>query len=496
MKKLSILLLMPVLMFAQNINKNLINAKSFEFRKNIFVYGINQSGNDMSFIVYKFSHELGKTDSAVQIIGKENFKEYLEINSDTLHGFLNFYLQKSNSNNMVTLIRLNDSLQTIAKAEHLDVSKINSLTTFESEHYSFSESTYTIRSTEDSIGKQFFLTKYELLNKQEPFEYKLSWQYPLEKRNIHSAHIFYANNEVLFMYVNISSGEKKGQWILKINTSKGTLVKGIKLNTKGDTRNFIYSACHYDPLTKAVLVCGNVYNEQQIDFETGKYEFANMNKQNTYFFTTIDSTCENIIRNEKTVPFLFAAGKTQTKEIICHWAKCKEIYKTGPSDYSIYYSLYSNHPPDLLFLYETGFYMNISINESDVELYADKIYNSSGTIPGLITGENKDNTGKIEINSLNELDKVLYKWPVTDVEQTIGKDDLKNTKWVLVKNNLSTDRKIFYAVRIGLKGPEQKLLLESGRYNHPEIYKINDDKLIIFNTTPENNAFSIAIKSW
>lgn len=75
-------------------------------------------------------------------------------------------------------------------------------------------STYTIRTSENSLGKQFYLTKYDVISNQKPFEYKQAWQYPLEKRNINTTHVFYADSEVVFIYVTILSGDRKMQWIL------------------------------------------------------------------------------------------------------------------------------------------------------------------------------------------------------------------------------------------------------------------------------------------
>jgi hypothetical protein len=483
-------------MLSQSKTLPLLKANSFKFRNKIYVYGFEKGKSELQFKVYKSDLELNKVDSVIVSIGKENTETYLEISADTLHNYLNFYFQKSNNKNLATLVRLNDSLRLIAKVDEFESNKINSLTTFENEIYTYNNTTYTIRTSEDSLGKQFYLSRYDVLSDKKPFEYKFIWQYPLEKRNINTTHVFFANETVLFIYVNIISGDKKGQWVLKLDAKNGTVIKGIKLNGKNDLRTYLYSNYHYDNKSKQLLVAGNIYNDEQINLEENKYAFVNLNKQNTYFFTSIDSLCENIKRHEKTVPFVNAVPKAASKEVVFYHVKIKEIIKNSDSDYSAYCSLYKSNGTDLLFLYETGFYINCILNETDVEFYADKIQYGLTSLPALVTNDLKDLNGKLEVKSVRELDKLFYKWPITDVEKHFGKDDLKNPKWIFVSTDINSAKKTFYKVTIGKKGPEHKVLLENSKYNHPEIYRTNNEKIILFNTNPEQSGFTLSLANW
>lgn len=496
MRFLIYIFIIPVIAFSQSVSLPLLKANSFVFKNTIYVYGFEKGKSELQFKVYKSGLELKKMDSVLVSLGKENPEAYLEISADTLHNYLNFYFQKSNNKNLATLIRLNDSLRLITKVENFESNKINSLTTFENEVYTYKNSTYTIRTSEDSLGKQFYLSRYDVLSDKKPFEYKFTWQYPLEKRNINTTHVFYANDAILFMYVNIISGDKKGQWILKLDAKKGSMIKGVKLNAKGDTRNFIYNTYHYDNKTKQLLAAGNIYTEEQINFEENKYGFTNLNKQNTYFFTTIDSLCENIKRNEKTVPFVYNVPKPPSKELTYYHVRIKELRKNGDSDYSAYCSLYKSNGADLLFLYETGFYINCILNETDIEFYADKIHMALSTLQNLVNKDLKDINGKMELKSATELDKLLYKWPIADVEKCFGKDDLKNPKWIITSTDINTAKKTFYKITIGKKGPEHKILLENSKYNHPEIYRLDNEKLILFNTNSDQTGFTLSSTTW
>lgn len=496
MKWLKYILFIPFFVNAQSVNKSLIRANSVFFKKHIYVYGFDKINSELTLKVFKFDIKLISCDSTAIVIGKENAENYLDITADTLHGYLNFYLQKSNNKNLASLIRYNDSLRLITKVENFESNKINSLTTFENEIYTYKNSTYTVRTSEDSLGKQFYLSKYEVISDQKPFEYKYAWQYPLEKRNINTTHVFYADDAFLFMYVNIISGEKKGQWVIKLNSKTGQLIKGIKLNDKNEERTFVYNTFLYDTKSKMMLVAGNIYTLEQLDLEENKFTFKNLNKQNTFFFTIIDSLCETVSRNEKTVPFIMAINKPASKEVFQYHVKLKELKKTGENEYSGYATIYKNYNTNLLFLYETGYFFNFTLNEMDVEFYSDKIHINTSLLKNFITTDSKDINGKIELASIMEFDKFLYKSPISDVEKSYGKDDLKNPKWILSKTDINTGKKTFYDIKIGAKGPEQKVILETSKYQFPEIYKTESDKLILFNSVPENTTFSLIVKFW
>lgn len=500
MRSVLFILLFPVLVCGQSINRTLLKPNSLYFRNSIYVFGFEQNKNDLNFKLYKASPDLNKLDSISNSLGKEKAEDLLEITADTLHGYLNFYFQKANSKNLATLARYNDSLKLIAKVENFESNKINSLTTFENETYTYKNSTYTIRTSEDSLGRQFYLTKYIFISDQKPFEYKQTWQYPLEKRNINTTHVFYADSEVVFIYVTILSGDRKGQWILKLNSKNGTIVKGIKLNANGDDRNYILNTFSYDLKEKELLIAGNVYTKQQLDIGSKTFAFTGLNKENTFFFIKIDGNNEVVSRDQKTIPVAViapvvkSAGKPGPPPF--YHVKIKELKKTSKTEYTAYCNVYKSTPGSLVFLYEGGFSFDVSIEEMGIELTADKIYNSIVPFPGLVNTDPKDINGKIELKDILEFDKFLYKQPIADVEKQFGKDDLKNPKWIICKSDMKTGINSFYNVTIGQKGIESKLVLQGSKYNNPAVYKIKNDKLILFNYNQETLVFSLFVANW
>ena len=132
----------------------------------------------------------------------------------------------------------------------------------------------------------------------------------------------------------------------------------------------------------------------------------------------------------------------------------------------------------------------------DVEFYSDKIYFNCSSLKCFVNFDTKDINGKIELKSILEFDKFLYKKPISDVELLFGKDDLKNPKWVLTKTDINSSIKSFYEVKIGPKGTVHKLILENSKYQYPKVYKAEDDKIILFNTNTESSNFSLSVKIW
>lgn len=490
----------PAFVFGQSVNRALLKANSLYFRNSVYVFGFVQDKNDLNFKLYKASTNLSRLDSVSTTIGKEKAENLLEITADTLHGYLNFYFQKVNSKNLASLVRYSDSLKLITKTENFESSKINSLTTFENETYTYKNSTYTIRTSEDSLGKQFYLTKYNLITNQKPFEYKQVWQYPLEKRNINTTHVFYADSEVVFVYTTILSGDRKGQWILKLNSKNGTIIKGIKLNANGDDRSYILNTFHYDEKEKELLLIGNLYTKQQLDIESKNSAFTGLNKENTFFFIRVDATNEVVSRDQKTIPLTIISPpvKTNIKPPAppFYHVKIKELRRISKTEYNAYCNVYKNTPGSLLFLYETGFSINISIEEMGLEIIVEKIYNNLSLFPGLVNMDLKDINGKIELKSINEFDKFLYKQPISDVEKQFGKDDNQKPKWIIFKSDIKTGVNSFYGVTLGLKGIESKLLLQASKYNNPTIYKTDNQKLIKYTGNSESGIFELSVLNW
>lgn len=497
MNRFLILIFIPTLLAGQTVKRSILKANSFFYKQNIYVYGLEKTKNVLQFKVFKFSNTLQKSDSVQFSLGNDNPDNYLDINSDSLYGYLNFYLQKADNKNQVTLIRLNDSLRTMLKADNVEVTKLNSLTAFESEKYIFRNSTYIIRSSGEHPDKQFFLTKFDITDPKKINEFKQAWQFPFEKKFIREARVFYADSEVVLVTTNIFEGEKKGQWLIKVNARNGQLLSGKRISIANDKRAFLYSGFHYNKETKEIMLAGNIYTENQLNLGAATYSFSPV-KNNLFFFVVIDSTNEYILRAEKNLPLAVisatTAGKSAKKEVFNYHLKIKGLTKRSPFEYLLYVDIYKNTAQSLSFLYETGFNLTLNLNNDEVELVPDKIYNSTSIVPGIVVADPKDINGKFDLKSIEEYPKFLCSTPISDAERCYGRDEQQNPKWILRKNDLKTNKTSFYHVTVGAKGLQSKLMLENDKYTFPNIYSISSQKILLFNF--DSGIFELSLTDW
>ena len=147
----------------QAIKRSLLSANVVSFHNSLYVYGYEQSQANLKFKCFSFSTKLQAKDSIEYNLGKHTPSDYLEISADTMHDVLNFYFQLANQKNVVSLLRVNDSLKQITTAENYDANHINSLAVFDDEKFAYKQDLYVIRTATDSADKQFYLSNNFLL---------------------------------------------------------------------------------------------------------------------------------------------------------------------------------------------------------------------------------------------------------------------------------------------------------------------------------------------
>ena len=275
---LILFLLISVKIDSQSITKPLIHPHSFYFKQHVYVFGFQQKPKELQFKCYRYSNALQLKDSTEVNLGNYKPEQFLEITTDTLHSVLNFYFQLANQKNVVSLFRLNDTLGKIGFTENYDANHINSLTAFDDEKFISTNDLYLVRTSIDTSGKQFFVSKYQLKSITQPFEYDFKWQFALDRKFIHRASVVYSDTNFVLVHVNVSDGLKKGQWLLRLHAKTGELIKGTKLNLKGDTRHFLMSNYSYDLKLKTVDIIGSIYPNETIDFKKETSDFKNSAK--------------------------------------------------------------------------------------------------------------------------------------------------------------------------------------------------------------------------
>lgn len=476
---------------AQTYKRNLLSANSFTKGQDLYIYGYEQQKNNLKFRCFSFNKKLVQKDSIDFDLGNHTPADFVDISSDTLHGVVNFYFQEANQKNLVTLLRLNDTLGKICSTENYDANHINSLSAFDDEKYYYTNSLYIIKEVKtDTSSNQFYLSKYQIQNMNKPFEYDFKWQFAFDRQYIHRASVLYADSMQVIIYAHVNDGPKKGQWILRINAINGELLNGTRLNGKIDTRHFLISNFHYDNKTGNISLIGNIYGTEMIDFIKKTSNFLNLSKRNTLFFITIDASGDIKTKTEQLIalPIQINTGKS----LISYHLKIREFKKISETDYDIWADMYELTDPKTLSYY-TSWHITIKPNDVDYAITPDKFFICSKTLPKLISSSETDTYGKFIMKDISDYDKFKYKPLLSSVVVRTGNDDLQNPYYILKKTDISQATKIYYHVFMGKKELESKIILKAEQSQKANVFFINDLSYISFITNFANSEFELKL---
>ncbi|MBL7930511.1 MAG: hypothetical protein JNL60_01330, partial [Bacteroidia bacterium] len=248
---------------SQEINLAIEKAGSCVFNKQLFVFGLQEQGAATHFRLYRSSSDLKILDSLnVKIKGKSD--SYLDLTYDTLHGYLNIYLQQKETKK-VSIFRFNKKNELVVSVQEVEIARLNNTSLFSGETLLFKNVIYSVKTESDSSGKQFYVNKYELKSDAENFDYVFKWQFPFERKNVSSAHLFYANKHYVLLFVMVSEGPKTGQWVLKLHATTGQLVRATKLNDKNETNTYFFGNFFFDEVYKSIYLAGQKLSAPQFD---------------------------------------------------------------------------------------------------------------------------------------------------------------------------------------------------------------------------------------
>jgi hypothetical protein len=476
----------------QTIKRNLLSANILSFHNSLFVFGYEQSQANLKFKCFSYSTRLIAKDSIEFNLGKHTPSDYLEINADTMHDVLNFYFQLANQKNVVSLLRVNDSLKQIATAENYDANHINSLAVFDDEKLDYKQDLYVIRTAIDSADKQFYLSKYHVKSMNKPFEYDFKWQFAFERKHIYRASVLAADTHQVVVYAHVFDGLKKGQWILRINANTGEIIRGTKLSAKGDQRHFLMSNFIIDKKTKSIDVIGSVYDANSIDFKNKTSNFTSQAKNHKLFLVTIDSLGDVTQRVEKVFP-LPIQTKTQTGLQSFH-LKIREFTKNSDGSYNIWSDVYEQSLPNVL-TYYSSWQFNLVPNDVDYDVNRSTFTISSKVIPNFMSLAKGDNYGKYLLNDIGDYDRFKYKKPLNEVVIKTGLDELNNAFYVLKKTDILSAKKSYNYIFMGKKGLEYKALLKSEQGQNINLIFTDKKSYISFITNIGNSDFELKVNN-
>lgn len=489
---LILLLLNSVKFNGQSVTKSLINPNTFYFKQHVYVFGYQQKPKQLQFKCYRFSNNLLLKDSNEVNLGNFTPEQFLEITSDTLHNVLNFYFQLANQKNAVSLFRLNDTLDKICFTENYDANHINSLTAFDDEKFISNNDLYLVRTNIDTSGKQFYVSKYQLKSITQPFEYDFKWQFALDRKFIHRASVIFSDTSFVLVYVNVSEGLKKGQWMLRLNAKTGELMRGTKLNLKGDTRHFLMSNYSYDLKQKTIDIIGSIYQNETIDFKKGTSDFKNSAKTHQLFLIQIDSLGDVSSRTEKSLPLPLQSNKLNASSN--YHLKIRAFTKTKDNNYNLWADIYESNTP-LILTYVSSWHLDLIATDIDYDITPAKFLNGTSVLPNFISYEKGDAYGKFYLDTPGDYDKFKYKTPKNSVVVKTGLDDINNTNFVYKKTDITNSTKQFYSVFVGKKGLENKVILKTNKGQQANLYFTNTKSYISFLSNVENTQFEIKINT-
>lgn len=454
----------------------------------VYAYGLKVQDKKTQFLIFRFNQKIEKTDSLAIDLGKTNAGDYLMINSDSLHDYLNIYVQKKEKK-LVNILRFDKKFRLIANIENVDVARLNSIAAFESEICYFKNSVYTVKvSSPDSGGRQFYLNKYTLKSELKNFEYDFVWQFPFEKKNINSAHIVLVSKSFVMVYVNVIEGSKAGQWLLRIDPVKGTLIRGTKLN-KGDAGFYTFGAIYCDSITKQVFVTGQKFLETELSQKDNKVNNAGKPYVAIYL-TEIDSMSELISRQEFKIPVNEPKGN---KIVSAYILRTENFQKTKDGNFLFEHDIYKGVHP----CYQYCNTISHTIALTDEKLSLDKNAASTNTLieKYYFSSDKADVNGKLCADSLMDFEKLYYKSIPFKVRVGYKLDETNNGLWLLKKSDAKKGIEDFSILLTIKKVNQLNKIIEIPKAENAGIFILSKNRYVLSRQLNEEN-FEITILNW
>ncbi|MDX2173903.1 MAG: hypothetical protein SFY56_12345 [Bacteroidota bacterium] len=417
---------------AQTLDLPISKANSQLFASSIFCFGLRTEVKKNTLCIYKIDSKLKLTDSLIIDLPKSSTDDYLQLYSDTLHNYLNIYLQKKDKKT-VTIYRFDRKFKLIATIENADVARLNSISNFEKEVLHFENTVYTVKQTADTTGNQFYVNKYKLKSELKAFEYQNEWQFPFERRYINSAHLMFANKAFVFLYVNVLGGNKTGQWLLKINAQTGKLNKASKLNDKGEMNFYQYGNFLFDTTSQTSHLIGQRFTEAQFNQTKNTINITNATFASAYYLQ-IDSAGEQILKQDFKLPIV--EPKTANKKPIANYLfRVTKFSIDNENNVLFETDIFKSTNANLCYTYCNTNLFKLSSNNGQYVLEKNSIQTNPLVETYLSSKDNLDMNGKLCADSLINFETVYYKSQLFPSKVNFKWDESKNPIYIVQKTD-------------------------------------------------------------
>lgn len=477
---------------AQLIELNLKKAGIQYFNNKLYAFGLIQKDNKTNLLVYELNSKLNKTDSLLMEIVKGKVEDFLDLSSDTLHDQLNIYLQNK-ENKSVQILKINRKFKTNGLSDAVDVARVNSLALFQNDIYYFMNDVYTLKSINDSSGRQYYLNKHSLKSDKPGFEYEQKWQFPFERRNIRSARIIYADRKIVLVFVHVGEGDKKGQWVLKVSAMNGNLRKGTRIGEKGDPNCYFFNQIKVDTSTGTIHLAGQRFSEKDLNLEEKKFNLSGKTSLSIYL-AVIDSAGLILNNSEFKLPIAEQKGYTN-KTPVNYLLRMYSLDKDPEGVYTIGAEVYKANTG--LFCYKYCNSTKIKLRELDGQISMEK--NSIGTHPMIEkhyhTIDPLDMNGKLCVDSLLEFDKLYTKNINFKAAEAFKLDETGNPIWLLQKTETKKGTQNFT-----LLGPVKKIyqlssMITVNKTESARVLVVSPTNFLISRQTADDK-FLLQIYNW
>lgn len=432
------------------------------FKGYVHAYGFKNN----LFMVYKLKPNLQLLDSITYDLGKNKSIDFLSVDTDTLYENLNFYLQKKDKQN-ATLLRIDHKFKVLNEFKNVDITKLDPFATFDHQKFVYKKCVYAVKTAFDSTGKQYYLSKYELQNSNDkPFDHKFKWQFNFEKKFIKNVNVFYADTSKVLVYVHVYDGERKGQWVLKINAATGLIIKGKKISSN-TAFNYRYGTHYVDSVSKNIFILGQLTQGDQLASPTP-----------TLFILQFDSLLS--LNSQKLVTQRIISANPKVKGGGNYIFQVNKVKFLSPNNYQYQMDIYKYNVIDYK-------YSNTHIKPFSFE--DDAIVSDPATIKEFpeienyyFTTDKKDLNGKIFADTSKSADRLFYIPPVFKVNHAFRINSGEMPVWILKKTDAKTNTIHHSILRPGVKVYETKSISINPKDENPGMLFYGKENYILFFT--------------
>ena len=433
---LSVFLAQP-LFRAQSKTFSLSHATAISYKQHVYCAGIKQK----HVYLFRCNNQLQVIDSAAHALSSGDAQEYLQINADTLHDFLNVYVQKKNTKRL-DIFRFNQDLTLHSHIQDVEVARLNNQSITGGQHLFYRDLVFVMKHAPDSSGEQYFLNAYRLKSDKENFDYQFLWQYPFERKHIQYIKLLKADSIQVLLFVKIFKGPKTGHYFLKVDAKNGHLVKVVKLR-EGPETQLMPPTVYENSADKRLYLYGQLFNGKQ--YKPAQNMLSNVSASvGLMYVLVIDSMQEVLSRKEFNLPIKDVLAGNQKSGLI-YLVKSTNIARTSGGNLALSVDVYkqaSNAP--LCFYYAHSQVVGMAY---DGETYVpDKCTLELNTeIENFYRNRDKlDMNGKMCTDSLQNLPLLFESYPGMPVKLGFGSDAQHNGHWIL-KKQLSLKNQVVLA---------------------------------------------------